>query len=118
VRVIRWGKDVAQTYGSFFFSSFEGRSLSSQFGAIVIMSLVMSKGKLERIACSFSRFKLLRLSSFLWFRRLSLIASPNKIDSKVDCEWCDFPFMNCLPSPVGLTKSLVTKPKLSSAVMP
>jgi len=52
VRVIEWGKDVAQTCGSSFFSPFQARSVSSQFDAIAIMSLVMSKGKLDRIAFS------------------------------------------------------------------
>jgi len=60
VRVGRWGKDVAQTGGSSFLSHFGGRSLSSQFDAIAIMSLVISKGKFERIAFCLSRFKLLR----------------------------------------------------------
>ena len=60
MRVIRLGKDVAQTCGSSFFSSFGARSLSAQFDAIAVMSLVVSKGKLEQIAFSLSRFKLLR----------------------------------------------------------
>jgi len=32
------------------------------------------------------------------------------------CGWWEFPLMNCLPSAVGLTKSLVTKPKSFSMV--
>ena len=44
MRVIRWGKDVAQTCGSSFFSPFGAGGLSSQFDAIAIMLLVpMSK---------------------------------------------------------------------------
>ena len=103
--------------GHLSFSPYVACSLSSQFDVIAIMSLVKSKGKLVPITFSLSRFKLQRLSSFLWFRRLNLIASPNKISLKVDCVWCDFPFVNCLPSAVGLTKPLVTKPKSSSVVI-
>jgi len=44
------------------------------------MSSDMARGMFERIAFYLSRFKLLTLASFLWLRRLNLIASPNKID--------------------------------------
>jgi len=54
-----------------------GRSLSSQFDTIAIMSFATSKGKFEQIAFSLSWFKLLRWSSFLWLKRLTLIVSPN-----------------------------------------
>ena len=64
-----------------------------------------------------SQFKLLMQSSFLWLRRLNFIASLNKIDLNIDFGWFYFPFMNCLPSPMGLTKCLVTMPKWSSVVM-
>ena len=111
------GKRCSPNLWVIFLFAFWARSLSAQFDVIAIMSLVMSKGKFERIAFSLSRFKLQRQSSFLWLRRFNLIASPNKIDLKVDSGWCDFPFMNCLPLAVGLTKSLVTKPKSSSVVM-
>jgi len=74
------GKDVPQICGSSFLSLFGTRSLSSQFDAIVIMSSDMARGMFERIAFYLSRFKLLTLASFLWLRRLNLIASPNKID--------------------------------------
>jgi len=78
----RWEGGAAQTHGSSFLS-YSGECLSSKFDAIAIMSLVMFKGKFERFALSLSWFKLLRQSSFLWFRRLNVITSPNKIDLNI-----------------------------------
>jgi len=64
VRVNRWGKDVAQTCGSSLLSHFGGRSLSSQLDTSAIMSLVMLKGKFERIALSLSCWG--NLLFFVW----------------------------------------------------
>jgi len=77
VRVSSWGKDVAQACGSSFLPHFRSRSLSSQFDAIAMMSLVMSKEEFEQIVFSLSWFKRLSLSFFLWWRRLNLIAFSN-----------------------------------------
>jgi len=49
---------LAKTCGSSHLSNFG--CIASQFDTTAIMSLVMSKGKLEQIAFSLSRFKLLR----------------------------------------------------------
>jgi len=54
------GKRSNPTCGSSFLSHFGGRGLSSQLDASAIMSLVVFKGKFERIAISLSQFKLMR----------------------------------------------------------
>jgi len=81
------------------------------------MPFAMSKGKIEPITFSWIRFKLVNQFSFLWLSLLNCIASSNKTDLNIAFVWCNLRLMNCLPSVVGLAKSLVADPKSSSVIM-
>ena len=70
------GKLCSNFCESCFLSHFGGRSLSSRFDAITIMSFVIFKGKFERVACSLSKFRLVRYSSYFKLNRLVEAESP------------------------------------------